>query len=209
VIASDSRPRKVGRRPGTSQTREVILAAAQRCFAEQGYAETTIRQIARTAEVDHTLVIHFFGSKEELFAATLRANPPIGDLTALAREGEPGGLGARLVRGYLARWEDPDSGPWIMAVVRAASASPSASAVLASFITDEVMMPLARDMATDHAEIRANLAGAQLLGVATARYILRTEPLASLSREAVVAFLAPIIQHSLAGNPASVTPTLD
>ncbi|MGH3643778.1 MAG: TetR family transcriptional regulator [Mycobacterium sp.] len=191
--------RRGGRRPGNTQTRAAILAAARDCFAEHGYAETTIRRIATDAQVDPALVMHFFGSKDGLFAETLRNDPPIGDLPGKVMQAPTAELGTRLVEHYLRRWEDPRTGPWISAVTRAASASPSASAALAAFMTDAVMLPLARRAGGDNAELRANLAGAHILGVGMARYVLRVEPLATQDPRTVVGIVGPIIQLYLTG----------
>ena len=60
-----------GRRPAGSNTREAILAAAARAFAEQGYPRTTLRGIAKDAGVDTRLVSHYFGSKQELFVSVV------------------------------------------------------------------------------------------------------------------------------------------
>ncbi|MFC4055958.1 TetR family transcriptional regulator [Actinomadura syzygii] len=195
--------RTPGRRPGAARTRETILDAARRCFAEDGYAGTSIRRIARDADVDHALVLHFFGTKDALFGVVLRSVPLLSGLVREVDEGGPDGLGERFVRGYLALWEDPDAGPWLRVVVRAASASPNAAAALASLVADEVMAVLARRVGGADAELRANLVGAQLLGVATARYVIPTEPLASAAREDVVAHLAPLVQHLMTGEPTA------
>ncbi|GAA4925017.1 AcrR family transcriptional regulator [Nonomuraea thailandensis] len=188
-----------GRRPGASRTREEILQAAQRSFAESGYDGTTIRGVARAAGVDPALVVQFFGSKDGLFDAALRADPPMRDLVTLAGEGEAADLGARLARRYLELWEDPHTGPRMLAVVRAATAAPSASAMVTAFMTDAVMLPLARAIEADEPELRAALTGAYLLGVATARYVLRIGPLASLPRQDAASILAPVVQHHLTG----------
>ena len=70
--------RRTGRRPGNHDTRQDILAAARHSFAERGYDSATIRQIATSAGVDPALVHHYFGTKEELFRATVAARsiPP-------------------------------------------------------------------------------------------------------------------------------------
>ncbi|TYB44230.1 TetR family transcriptional regulator [Actinomadura chibensis] len=195
--------RTPGRRPGAARTRETILGAARRCFAEDGYTGTSIRRIARDADVDHALVLHFFGTKDALFGVVLRSVPLLAGLAREAGEGAPDGLGERFVRGYLDRWEDQDAGPWLRVVVRAAAASPNAAAALASLIADEVMVLPARYVGGADAELRANLAGAQLLGVATARYVVGTEPLASAAREDVVARLAPLVQRLVTGGPTA------
>lgn len=202
AASGTSAGRTPGRRPGAARTREAILDAARRCFAEDGYTGTSIRRIAREADVDHALVLHFFGTKDALFGVVLRSVPILADLVREVGAGDPAGLGERLVRGYLDRWEDPDAGRWLRVVVRAASASPNAAAALAAFIGDEVMVVLARSIGSERAELRANLVGAQLLGVATARYVVGTEPLASAGREDVVAHLAPLVQRCLTGDAA-------
>jgi AcrR family transcriptional regulator len=191
--------RPVGRRPGPTQTRSAILAAAQAAFTEDGYAGTTIRRVAAAAGVDQALVLHYFASKDGLFAAALRADPPLRGLVELA-EGDVRTLGVRLVRRYLAMWEDPRQSGRMLAVFRAASTSPSAAAMVTAFIGEAVMAPLARSIGSANAELRATLAGSHLFGTSVARYVLRVEPLASLPGEALVAHLGPVIQHYLTGD---------
>ena len=64
--------------PGPRDERGVlaarILRAARDAFAENGWAGTTIRSIARAADVDPALVYHYFGSKEGLLDAA--TTPP-------------------------------------------------------------------------------------------------------------------------------------
>ena len=189
-----------GRRPGVSGTREAILQTAKRSFAEHGYISTSVRGVAREAGVDPSLVLQFFGSKDGLFDAALRADPPTRQLAALVEQADAADLGEQLVRRYLELWEAPDTGPRLLAVVRGASASPSASAMVSAFMADEVMLPLARSIGTDRTELRANLTGAHMLGIATARYVLRVEPLASLGIDEVVGILTPLIDRVLYGD---------
>ena len=64
-------PARTGRRPGSPDTRQVILEAARTTFAELGYAGASVRRIAAAAGVDAALVHHYFGSKEKLFLSTV------------------------------------------------------------------------------------------------------------------------------------------
>ncbi|MFZ1178427.1 MAG: helix-turn-helix domain-containing protein, partial [Mycobacterium sp.] len=50
-------------------TRATILDAARSQFSAHGFERTTIRSIASAAGVDPALVMHYFGSKADLFAA--------------------------------------------------------------------------------------------------------------------------------------------
>ena len=52
-------------------TREAILHAALAAFSQYGYDGIGVREIAQTAGVTGVLVNRYFGSKEELFAATV------------------------------------------------------------------------------------------------------------------------------------------
>ncbi|PWE17922.1 TetR/AcrR family transcriptional regulator [Marinicauda salina] len=53
------------------KTRERLLDAAERLFAEKGFHGVTVRAIARAADADPALVAYYFGGKRELFDAVL------------------------------------------------------------------------------------------------------------------------------------------
>ena len=53
--------------PGTDEKRERILKAAERLFAAQGYANTTMEQIVRALGVSKPFVYYYFHSKQEIF----------------------------------------------------------------------------------------------------------------------------------------------
>jgi TetR/AcrR family transcriptional regulator len=52
-------------------TREAVLAAAERLFADQGYEPTSMQQIGDAAGVSRGTPGYLFGSKEELYRAVL------------------------------------------------------------------------------------------------------------------------------------------
>ena len=54
------------------ETREKILATAVKLFSSQGYADTSLAQVARAARVSKALVLWYFESKEQLFRAALQ-----------------------------------------------------------------------------------------------------------------------------------------
>ncbi|GAA1036507.1 TetR/AcrR family transcriptional regulator [Virgisporangium ochraceum] len=59
------------RRRDAARTRKALLDAASRRFAADGYASTTVRDIAEDAGVNVALINRYFGSKEGLFEACL------------------------------------------------------------------------------------------------------------------------------------------
>lgn len=56
----------------TVEAREKILATAARLFAEQGYENTSISQVARAAKVSKALIFWYFETKEQLYRSALR-----------------------------------------------------------------------------------------------------------------------------------------
>jgi AcrR family transcriptional regulator len=63
----------LGRPPGADadRTRTTILDAALAAFADRGFEGASIREITGAAGVGHNLVRHYFGSKEDLWRATV------------------------------------------------------------------------------------------------------------------------------------------
>jgi TetR/AcrR family transcriptional regulator len=57
--------------PVAAAARHALLDAAERGFAERGFAGASTRQIAASAGVSQPLLLHYFGSKRELFDAVL------------------------------------------------------------------------------------------------------------------------------------------
>jgi TetR/AcrR family transcriptional regulator len=53
-------------------TQTAIIDAAERLFAENGFAATSMRDISTASSVSHPLIHHHFGSKEELYSAVKR-----------------------------------------------------------------------------------------------------------------------------------------
>jgi AcrR family transcriptional regulator len=56
-----------------ARTRELIAEAARRLFAERGFDEVTVAEVARAAEVSEGTVFNYFPTKEELFYGGMEA----------------------------------------------------------------------------------------------------------------------------------------
>jgi AcrR family transcriptional regulator len=54
-----------------SPSKDQILDAAERLFAQQGFSRTTIKQIGKAAGVNSALLYYYFGDKERLYRAVL------------------------------------------------------------------------------------------------------------------------------------------
>jgi AcrR family transcriptional regulator len=88
--ASYNSPR---RQQAAAATREAIIEAAQELFACQGYARTTVAQVAEAAQVAANTVYTSVGGKPQLLAAITESgtgDPDVADtLTAVARTTDP------------------------------------------------------------------------------------------------------------------------
>jgi AcrR family transcriptional regulator len=185
-----------GRRPGTSTTRQAILDAARALFARDGFTATTIRRVAADAAVDASLVIQFFRSKDELFAAVMSISPDALARFSTAFEGPDEHLGERVVRAYLDAWEGTDSEP-LMAMLRGAIANEQASAQLREFIQARLLDGVKSRAVGDDAAVRAGLASSMLVGIVVGRRIVAVPTIANVDRETLVAIVAPAIQSVL------------
>jgi AcrR family transcriptional regulator len=190
-----------GRRRREGGSRAAILQAAQAAFAEVGYERATIRSIARGAGVDPALVLHYFDSKAALFTAALRLPVSPAELVgAVLADPDPAAkaeLGETVVRAFLAAWEPPQNRQPLVAMLRSALTNEIAQQSVRAYLTDNVFAPLTRALGAPDGELRATLVGSQFIGLATMRYVLRAEPLASASPAWITAALGPTIQRYL------------
>ena len=187
-----------GRRPGAPDTRAAILTAARSRFAAEGYAGTTIRSVAAEAGVDAALVHHYFGSKDELFLAALQlpVDPRV-LLGPVVAQG-PEGAGERLLGTFLAAWDDPTLQPALLAVARG-MLDPDAGRLVTQGFLPVVIQPIGHALGLDRPDVRMTLVASQVMGLILMRYLLRVEPLASMSQPDLVATYAPVIQRFLTG----------
>lgn len=188
-----------GRRAGTSRTREAIAEAARRSFGELGYERTTIRAIANEAGVDPALVIHFYGSKQQLFLSVIDLPFAPEEVLPAILAGDRDGVGERFARFVVGMLEDENARSVMTGMVRAASTEAQAAAMLRELISRRVFAAIADGLGVDDADLRANLVGTQVVGLVLARYVVAVEPLASLDADRVVAFIAPTFQRYLVG----------
>lgn len=182
----ESRPRN------SEATKAAILDAARHAFAANSYDTVGLREIARAADVNVSLVIRYYGSKERLFAvclgdaafdALLRDVPRerlarvLTRLTVMA--GRPGLLAAALAEEHGREAADHDIDAAVLA------ACERVSRILMSSINSRAAMPLIRErleadvldhlverIGGTHAREKARLALALMVGVALVHGVL-------------------------------------
>ena len=194
-----TRTPRTGRRPGTSSTREDILTAARKLFAERGYTGATMRAIAADAGVDAALVVHFFGNKATLLAEAVEwpFDPDV-EMPKLLVGGKHH-AGGHLVELFIRNWDEEGTRSPVLTVLRASIVEPQAAEMMGQFLRRRLFGPLLEALGSDQADLRANLAASQLIGLGLIRYVQHVEPLASAKPRDVVAWYAPTLQRYLTG----------
>jgi AcrR family transcriptional regulator len=191
--------RRQGRRPGSNDNRQLVLDAARARFATDGYAGSTIRKIATDAGVDASLVMQFFGSKQELFAAVLSITPASLTRFSDAFDGPHDTVGERVTRAFLAVWDgDPQDSEPLLAMLRAAISNEQATTQVSDFIQSRITDALAPQLRDDEdATIHAGLVASMLVGVIVGRRMVRVGTMVDADHETLVGLIAPAIQTIL------------
>lgn len=189
-----------GRRPPGSGTRDAIVEEAKRQFGARGYRDTTLRSVAQGAGVDPKLVLHYFGSKQGLFAASVEL--PLAPEVVLTRvfAGERAGVPERAARVLVGVMEDASIRDTFTALLRAAVSEPEAAEVIRGILTTQMLLPVAERVGGDRPELRAAMLASQLVGLVMARYVVGIPPLVAATTEELVAALTPVFRHYLEGD---------
>jgi len=192
--------KRPGRPPGPSDARERILTSARQMFARNGIDKTSIRAVAAGAAVDPALVHHYFGTKQQLFAAAVHI--PIDPMQVLGplRETPIQEIGYRLPSLLLPLW-DSEAGKGFIAELRSALAGSDVS-LFRLFLQEVIAVEVGSrvDNPRGTGAIRVQFVASQLVGVVMARYILELDPFKSLPVEQIAATIAPNLQHYLTGD---------
>lgn len=188
-----------GRRPGGADTRGAILEAARAVFYDQGYAEASLRAVARLAGVDPALVHHYFTDKAALYIEAMAL--PIDPKAVKESQDEAGFSGEGLIERFLLQWErGPGPGsPAFVALAQAMAADPRVADGMREFVVERVGLVGPIDEDEETARTRRALVGSQLLGLAWSRYVMRMEPIASADRAEVARWVGPTIDRYTAG----------
>jgi hypothetical protein len=99
--------------------------------------------------------------------------------------------------GHLGFWEDPETRPLFLGLVRSAVTDPEAAEMLRRVMVEGPLAVIGRASGAPGGELRAMLAGSHLMGIVLIRHILRVEPVASADVETLVRLLSPAVQRYL------------
>jgi AcrR family transcriptional regulator len=184
-------PRPTSRAEQRRRTEARILDAATRVFFSAGYDRTTIRAVASAAGVDAGLVMHYFGSKQELYRRVIDAAPApeIGGTPAEAAEQILASLAARLASEPVAS----------LALLRSMLTNPEAASAASTGIA-RYEAQIARAIPARDADLRAAIISAITLGIMVSRHLIKSDELASADPAEVIRLMRPCML-SLAARP--------
>lgn len=192
---------RAGPRGGGVDTRAEILSAARQAFANLGYSKATIRRIAAGAGVDPALIHHYFGTKADLYAASVELPIPA---STMIREIVSDGVdvGRRLATLFFTVWDSEQSRAPLLAMLSGAlTGHDEGVRAFREFLAEALLKTVAPLVPFPDRELRVGLAASHLVGVAIARYVVRLRPIADATVEDIINLVAPRIDSYLTEAP--------
>jgi AcrR family transcriptional regulator len=175
------------------RTEARILDAATQIFFAVGYERATIRAVASAAGVDPGLVMHYFGSKQELFRRVIDV-APVPEVS-----GAPGQAAEQILASIADRLASEPTAS--LTLLRSMLTNPEAAS-LASVAAARYEAQIAQAIPADDASLRAAIIAAITLGVMVSRHLIKSDELATADPAQVISLLRPCL-ISLAAPPAS------
>ncbi|WP_019855061.1 TetR/AcrR family transcriptional regulator [Actinopolyspora mortivallis] len=192
--------RRSRRRRDPAATRTALLRAAAELFAERGFEQTTVRDVAARAEVNQALLFRYFGSKQELFAEVLNRNSE-----TLLETVPPAELPRRILENVLSEGAVVGGEHTLVGMLRSFG-DERAARVLRDELGESYSRRLARLSDARDARLRADLVLAWLFGIGMLRSVLRKSPLAEADEREVLDHVtrtvALLLENSESGDPA-------
>ena len=177
------------RKRDSAATREALLRAAAELFAERGFEQTTVREVAARAGVNQALLFRYFGSKQELFAEVLGMDT--GNLLAEPAETLPRRMVTEVLSVQATGGDHPFS-----AMLRSFN-DERAARLLRERVGERYLARLGELTDAPDAELRAALVLACVLGLGLSRSVLQSPPLVAAEPEAVAEHMMRVISTLL------------
>ncbi len=178
---------------------ERITNAARASFAQNGWAGTTMRAVAREVGVDPALVHYYFSSKEELLDASTMPPPEWLESIRATNSVPLRERGEAMVRNVIWAWAQPEIRDVLSSVLLTAAHEPRTREKLRAVVTATLLPAVADRVDDEERLLRASLIATQVVGLVMMRWLWEVEPLASLPDDELVALVAPTIQRYLTG----------
>jgi AcrR family transcriptional regulator len=177
-------PRTTSRAEQARRTEARILDAATQAFFSAGYDRTTIRAVAAAAGVDAGLVMHYFGTKQELYRRVIEA-APVPELS-----GTPAEAAEQILDGIASRLESEPAAS--LALLRSMLTNPEAASAASAGIA-RFQAQIAQAIPASDADLRAAVISAVTIGITISRHLIKSGELATADPAQVVALLRPCV----------------
>lgn len=220
--AKSSPGRERGPRGARGKMREQIKRVAESQFIARGYDGTTMRSIAKGAGCDPAMVSYYFGSKQRLFRDCF--DLPLDPLQQILQLWEPGleGIADRLLDFAFTLYEEHLTKDRMKALMRALITDSETTQRFRAYMSENLLKGGAEVLNTlqiasgqeVNEELETNFQAlieilmSMIYGVATMRYIVQLEPVASMERSELQNRLAPILQTQIENLAHEVFPSL-
>jgi AcrR family transcriptional regulator len=175
------------------RTEARILDAAAQIFLTAGYERTTIRAVASAAGVDAGLVMHYFGSKQDLFRQVIDAVP----LPEVP--GTPGQAADQILTSLADRLASEPTAS--LALLRSMLTNPEAASAASAGIA-RYQAQMTQAIPADDASLRSAVISAITLGIIVSRHLIKSDELATADPAQVINLLRPCML-SLTAQPPS------
>ncbi len=211
-----------GPRGARGKMREQIKRVAESQFIARGYDGTTMRSIAKGAGCDPAMVSYYFRSKQRLFRDCF--DLPLDPLEQILQLWEPGleGIADRLLDFAFTLYEERLTKDRMKALMRALITDSETTQRFRAYMSDNLLKGSAevlnafqiasRQEANETLETNFHalieILMSMIYGVATMRYIVQLEPVASMERSELQNRLAPILQTEIENLAHEVFPSL-
>lgn len=211
-MTTTARPARTRRGPRSEsgEARAAILAAARSLFLESDFSAVSLRQIAREAGVDTSLISYYFGTKQDLYneVMALPSGPHL-IIERVCARCTPDDLGEALIRAFVSAWDGhvgeftERGSATLQGVIQAMLVQPNAFEQVRGFyqhlLIDPVVEVLRQRYDAEEARLRATIGLSRLLGLFTTRYVVGLDALARIDGEKLVAREGPSLQQVLTG----------
>jgi AcrR family transcriptional regulator len=186
-----STPMRPIRPRDAAASRQRLLAAARVLFGQNGFEATTIRDIGERAGVDAALIARYFGSKADLYIATVISESQYDKLPSAFNE---------VAEALITRADEHGVGAVTQALVRSETAPEIRSAAQAH-MARRLVAPMAADLTRqgyDRPELRSAIIAAALIGVNLGRALGWVDALASVPKDELVELVTAMLDGNTA-----------
>ncbi|WP_430782062.1 TetR family transcriptional regulator [Actinoplanes sp. G11-F43] len=181
------------RRRDAAQTRQDLIDVARQRFAHDGYAATTVRDIADQAGVNVALISRYFNSKEGLFEACL--NGAFTDVRQGAEVRTDEDFATRLARRLGAPAADDRMRTGLLLLIRS-SGDERIDEMRGSFLrtmSEKMAVSAGRAVTGEDDLLRAQMLLAAIVGIVMMRDITGLEPLATAGADDLMGPVADLV----------------